>query len=439
MLKKGGSDIRFLLAIFSIALTNVTFATYSIFNVIFALLAAHYYMRSLGRLDGLFFSIVVLLLFIGIGQALIFQTFNLYNFGGIFLIFLISYFAYRTIGLAYFQYFVKIIYYTSVISLVFWITINVWPGFGTLLQSFSRALRLDPGSNESVILYNVEMSRSAFGFIKNSGFTAEGGLFCTFLIPALYLNNITDFRLFKKTNLVLMFTIITTASTAGYAALIIFMLFAAINMKSKIIAVLLLPVMVLLGIYVVKELPFMFDKVNKSYTDEMNVYRSEKNPARKGRFLGARIDLDIIKDNPLTGRGIYNDVRYLNEEEREIGYSNSYLGIVGLASRYGLLLWFFYMYLMIKFLNRYYKLMNGEKKKVNRLYPLFFFLSIMAIGMGQNPFYQVIYLTMVYAGYDLITKKVSVQKMVARYNGKAPGSHIRPELSPLNKHTEHNR
>lgn len=400
--------VRFFLALFSVALANVTFATYSVFNVVFALLAANYYFTGLGKFEGLFFYVLALLTFIGLGQAFAFNTFNFYNFGGIFLIFLIPYYSYRTIGLHYFQYFVRIIHFLAVVSLFFWAAINVWPGFGLVLQAISRTLHLDPGSNESVLVYNVELNRSSLGFIKNSGFTAEGGLFCTFLIPALYLNNVTDFRLFKRSNLVFIAAIVTTSSTAGYAALMVFLLFAVLSTRNRIITVLLLPAMVFMGIYVVKELPFMFDKVNKSYHDEMNVYNSVKNPARRGRFLGARVDLDIIAENPLTGRGIYSDVRYLNDEEREIGYSNTYLGVVGLASRYGLILWSLYMILLLNFLFRYHRLMNPPGKPRNKLFPIFFFLSILAIGMGQNPFYLVVYLTMVYAGFDLMTKRVTV-------------------------------
>ena len=221
---KDQNETKFFLAVFSIALANVTFATYSVFNVIFALVAAHYYFMKLGKLDGLFFGIIILFLFIGLGQAFAFDTFNFYNFGGIFLIFLIPYYAYRTIGLNYFQYFVQIIYFLAVVSLVFWAAINLWPAIGVFLQFVSKSLRLDPASNESVLIYNVELSRSSLGFIKNSGFTAEGGLFCTFLIPALYLNNITSFKLFTKRNMVFIVAIITTSSTAGYAALIIFLI-----------------------------------------------------------------------------------------------------------------------------------------------------------------------------------------------------------------------
>lgn len=401
------TDPKFLLTLFSIFLSNVTFATYSIFNVIFAVIAAYYYLSQKGKFDGLFYIIIVLLLLIGLGQAFEFQTFNYYNFGGIFLIFLIPYFAYRAIGLIYFKYFVQIIYKLSLISLVFWISINLIPGLGESLKGVSKLLHLDPESNESLIIYNVELNRSTFGFIKNAGFTAEGGLFCTFIIPALFFNSING-EYFSKKNLVFIIAIITTASTAGYSALLFFILFAIISLKNKIYTILLLPFIIFLAFYSVTELPFMYEKVTKSYNDEMNVYNTTKNPARKGRFLSARVDLDIIKEYPLTGRGIYNEIRYLNDEEREIGYSNSYLGIVGLASRYGLILWTLYMFLLITFLYKTNSLYLN-KKKSNKLYPFFFLLAIFSIAMGQNPFYLVIYLCMVYAGYDYKTKKITLQ------------------------------
>lgn len=48
------TDPKFLLTLFSIFLSNVTFATYSIFNVIFAVVAAYYYLSQKGKFDGLF-------------------------------------------------------------------------------------------------------------------------------------------------------------------------------------------------------------------------------------------------------------------------------------------------------------------------------------------------------------------------------------------------
>ncbi len=402
-------DPKFLLTVLSIFLSNVTFATYSIFNVIFAVVAAYYYLAQKGKFDGLFYVIVILMLMIGLGQAFAFDAFNYYNFGGIFLIFLIPYFAYRAIGLVYFKYFVKIIYHLCVISLVFWGLINIAPEIGIFLKSISKALHLDPASNESLIIYNVELNRSSFGFIKNSGFTAEGGLFCTFIIPALFFNSMNGY-FFSKQNIVFIITILSTASTSGYSALIIFLLFVIISIKNKVLTILLLPIIVFMSYYTVTELPFMYEKVNKSFNDEMNVYNTTKNPARRGRFLSARVDLDIIKENPFTGRGIYSEVRYLNDEEREIGYSNSYLGIVGLASRYGLVLWSLYMYLLVMFIVKTNKLYT-QQKKTNRLFSIFFILSILAIAMGQNPFYLVIYLCMVYAGYDLLVKRVSLTKI----------------------------
>jgi hypothetical protein len=280
---------------------------------------------------------------------------------------------------------------------------------GESLKGISKILRLDPESNESLIIYNVELNTSTLGFIKNAGFTAEGGLFCTFIIPALFLNSLNGVY-FSRQNFVFIVAIISTASTAGYSALLFFILYAIISLKNKIYTILLLPLMIFLGFYTVTELPFMYEKVTKSYNDEMNVYNSTKNPARKGRFLSARVDIDIIKEYPLTGRGIYNEIRYLNDEEREIGYSNSYLGIVGLASRYGLVLWVLYMFLLITFIYKTNSLYL-MKSKSNKLFSIFFLLAIFSIAMGQNPFYLVIYLSMVYAGFDYRTKIVSFKKV----------------------------
>ena len=89
-------------------------------------------------------------------KAFAFGAFNYYNFGGIFLIFLIPYFAYRAIGLLYFKYFVRIIYNLCIISLVFWVIINIVPELGEYLKTVSKALHLDPESNESLIIYNIE-------------------------------------------------------------------------------------------------------------------------------------------------------------------------------------------------------------------------------------------------------------------------------------------
>jgi hypothetical protein len=51
------------------------------------------------------------------------------------------------------------------------------------------------------------------------------------------------------------------------------------------------------------------------------------------------------------------------------------------------------------------------KSKSNKLFSIFFLLAIFSIAMGQNPFYLVIYLSMVYAGFDYRTKIVSFKKV----------------------------
>lgn len=396
------------LVIFSILMSTVTFQTYSFITIIYTLVALTFYLSINPKIDKLFYFICVFVFFVTIGQAYIFNAFNWYNFFGVTIIFLSPYFVYRVTGESHFKIYVQTIYILSIVSLLFWGLQNVSTDFTSVLASISTKLKLDPGSEEGIIIYNIEYSRSALGFIKNAGFVAEGGLFSTLLIPALYLNNIKDTKLFTKVNLVLIFTIITTSSTAGYVALGFFLIMVVLKLKSKFITTLFLPILIFGLYYSVIELPFMYSKVDKLYENEMNVYNTENNPARRGRILSARIDLDLIKENPFFGRGIYSDNRYLNAEEKEIGYSNSYLGIVGLASRYGLVLWFFYLYFLIKFFFRYYRSKNDDSLFETKIFPIFFCLSILAVASGQNPFYMPIYLIMVYAGYDLVMKRKTV-------------------------------
>jgi hypothetical protein len=397
--------LALILVICSVMMNNVTFASFAYATIIFLpILAIIFIYRSL-RLDALFVYIILLTLFVLIGQAIVFNTFSLYNFGGPFLIFLTPFFVYRLVGLDFFRLYVKIIYVLAIISLVLWSLQNVFDGFTQILISISKNLRMDPESNESILIYNLELGRSSLGFIKNAGFVAEGGLYSTFLIVALYLNNFFTNRFFGTKNLIFIISIVTTSSTAGYTALLFYFLFAAFSIRSKLAMLLALPLAVLFIFNTITELPFMFEKVNKSFTDEMNVYNSQINPARRGRFLSARVDLDLIKKYPLTGIGLYTSVRYRNDEERNIGYSNSYMGIIGLASRYGLIVWSFYLFFLIKFFYSLKRLSNNTSNRTNRLFPLFFCLSILSVAMGQNPFYSFVYIIMLYAGYDLTRRR----------------------------------
>ncbi|MEY4329526.1 MAG: hypothetical protein RL609_274 [Bacteroidota bacterium] len=407
---------QWIMTIIAILSMNVTFQTYGIFIIGTVVVTFYLYILNHGNVDNLFSNVIFMVLLVSAGQAIVFESFNWYNFGGVFLIFLMPYFIYGNNGLTFFRIYVRLMYIFCVISLVFWAIQNLIPGSDILLSKISEVLALDPGSNESLIIYNVEHSKSALGLYKNPGFLAEGGVFATLIIPALYFDNIRKINFFSRESLVFVFTLLTTASTAGYSALIFFLIMVMWEYRKRSISFFLIPLMVFSIYYAVVELPFMYTKVTKMYNDEMNVYEDNSRATRKGRFLSARVDIDLIMEYPLFGKGIYMESRYLTDEEREIGYSNSYMGVIGLASRYGLILWAVYFYFFFAFIRRYFYIQNPSPQGGLKIFKLCFTLSVLMVSMGQNPFPSPIYLVMVYCGYYLTRPQLNLRKLAISEN-----------------------
>lgn len=307
------------------------------------------------------------------------------------------YFIIRILGVKYWRFYINIIYFFAIISLIFWGLQNISNSFTNLLVNISSSLKLDPISNESIIIYNVEFHRATdiLGLMKNAGFTAEGGVYSCVLIVALFINSIYSKQLLNKKNIVFIISLLSTNSTAGYAALGVYLIGTSLLFPQKSYKFILFPISALLFYMAIIQLPFMVDKVSKYYQQEMRIYETTTNPSRIGRFLSARVDLDIIAEYPLWGRGIHKEARYQTILEEEIGYSNSYLGIVGLASRYGLIIWILYFYYLFIFLKKI-----AVYNKINKFYPIFFLIAILAVATGQNPFTSPPFLILSYLGFN---------------------------------------
>lgn len=389
---------EYFLTYLSIAMLNPTIAYYNFFHVIFTVIVVYEFYRIRLKIDKLFLGTLLFLNFISIAQAITFGTFTTTSYLGVFLTFLMPYFIARIMGNRYWHFYINIVYYLAIISLIFWSLQNISDSFTNLLFNISSSFKLDPISNESVIIYNLEFWRPSLtlGLLKNAGFTAEGGLYSCVLILALFFNSIYSKKLLNKKNLIFIISLLSTNSTAGYAALGIYLIGTSLSFSQKSYKIILLPISVVLFYLAIVQLPFMFDKVSKYYQQEMEIYHTTVNPSRVGRFLSARVDLDIIVRYPIWGQGIHKETRYRTLLEEQTGYSNSYLGIVGLASRYGLITWILYFYYLFIYLIKFISMNN-----INKIYSIFFLLSILAVATGQNPFFYPPYFILAYLGYYL--------------------------------------
>jgi hypothetical protein len=389
---------EYFLTYLSVALLNPTFAQYNIFHILFTIIAFYYFKKSGLKFDKLFVGIVILLNFVAISQAFVLGEFTATSYFGIYLIFLMPYFIIRIIGNNYWKYYINIMYFFAIIALAFWSLQNFSNQFTDILINISETLKLDPISNESIIIYNLEHRRvtDIWGLIKNGGFLAEGGVYSCLLILALFFNTIFTKRIFEKKNLIFIISLLSTNSTAGYAALGIYLVGSSYFLRHLGYKFILLPASLALFYIAIFQLPFLYDKVSSYYISEMNTYQTQVTASRMGRFLSARIDLDLIAQNPLWGRGIHKETRYLTKLEEDIGYSNSYLGLVGFASRYGLIIWLIYFYLLFKSLSAIVNIYQ-----IRKYYTFIILASIAAVAFGQNPFTNPPYLILVYLGFYL--------------------------------------
>ena len=282
------------------------------------------------------------------------------RFIGVYLIsFYISYITISHFKAYFFILFHNLIYIFCVISLCFWVTQQILPN--ELNSIMQMLLHMDvEGLNikSNVLIYTInskeisdltDTSFLGFSVTRNSGFTWEPGAFSVFINLAIFINLIINrFRLRGNLKLkVLIFTLITTFSTTGYAILILLMLFYAYNQKVKY-RLILIPAGVITGIYLTS-LSFMSDKIiniSKQDTDQQIensiLYGGQYEPQRITSFF---IDFQDFLNNPILGYGGHQEERWTNKLGAQIA---SISGIGKLLAKFGMVGTIFFFLMLIK-------------------------------------------------------------------------------------------
>lgn len=301
------------------------------------------------------FSYAFLFLILGFLAYFILSTVKFHSFhprflGMYIIFFFISYVIVNAFKQRFFIMFVKIIYYLSIISLVFW-GIQV-ASENTLRQLMEPITVTGPDQGLlNILIYTLEpvSLTSKFAIPRNPGFAWEPGVYASFLNLAIFSLLITKkFKVLGDIKFwVLSVTLLTTMSTTGYSIFLIILTFFAYNQKSKYF-VALVPVIIVLGAYI-STLPFMADKlmeVSEFNTDEI-VYYSTKYDIeyRPQRFESLQIDLIDFLNNPILGYGGHTEERWVVKAGALINTSS---GIGNLLAIFGLVGTVFFIYQMIK-------------------------------------------------------------------------------------------
>lgn len=339
----------------------------------------------------LIFSILYLT-YIFVSQLLSFGEGKVSTFISIiaFIVF-IPYAILQYVGINFKTYYINILLFFSIISLVFWLASTLSPQFYEFTSTIPWNYKTDlyPENYKQFIIYTYEPARIG-EITRNPGPTWEPGGFAEFLILALILNMLDSKRFFNLKNVIFIITILTTFSTGAYLGLMIIFIYKIMSANIHTVYKFLFVPFTLLFLFILfTNISFLKDKIEDQIREQST---TKLNSTTTGRFYAFRKSILVISKYPLTGRGLLSATNAKEYSEENLAY-----GFYSWAARIGIIGFLFYYYLMYKSLVLYNKIY-----KTQRIYfPLFAFIAILIqqfneMGVSSVIFFMLIFISPLY-------------------------------------------
>jgi hypothetical protein len=285
------------------------------------------------------------------------------------------------VRLDFLEIYVRILYYFSIISFVFFTLYYADNGFMTgLVHSIPDAFV------KKVMVYGTEVRQPnpiIFNFDgnfmnsgRNNGPFWEPTVFATMLIIAQIFNLLLTKRLFNRKGIIFTVALLTTLSTTGFFAYFVLLaFFFLLSNKIKIFTKLALSVGLLsIGVYAFVTLPFMREKIQ---TEMDNIDHEIDQFGGDSRLASAVLDLREMQEKPIyliMGRGSSSNTRVASLDTE--GLRNC--GDTALLAEWGIpysILFICTLFYSFRELTRYYG--------INRLFALAFTLIILICSFSE--------------------------------------------------------
>lgn len=307
---------------------------------LFFLLSLYQFIKSRKKMEPLPLLVILLLSLITVGQTFIFGKFEIDLFLSLIIRFMIPYFVIRLLEEKFFKYYVNVLYFFCIISLILFLPSQVLSFYNSLVLKIGNVLNLDLYPHrQSFIIYSIDSGHS-----RNAGPFWEAGAFSIFVLLAIIFNYFNDRTLFSKKNIVFIVSTITTFSTAGYLSLIflVFMYLTYISKRQSKFYVMILFSAIFAYIFFSSD--FLYEKISSQYEQQTNAVDQINN---LGRFQSALLDFRDISQYPIFGRG-RGDFRYdATEYFFEYGAARRSNGLTDFIAKQGIpfsILFFFLCY-----------------------------------------------------------------------------------------------
>lgn len=291
--------------------------------------------------------------------------------------------------------YINIIYFFSIISLIFY-SLSFIPGFTdffiqnvtpTFEYQFERKNYFyKPAQN--IIIFTFE--KSLWIDFRNSGPFWEPGGFAVFLIIALILNLVRTKDIFDKKNIIFIIATLTTISTAGIIALFLTIISYLYTHKgfSKYVFILSISIV---SVFAFMQLQFLGDKITQ------NIAIADKTTS--SRFGSMLADFRDFQTSPVVGWGRGENryggrkyIKFIKEQHRNNG-------VFGLLAIYGMflsILFFFWYYKYFK----YYCMENHFSSK----FAIYMLIIVLVLGFSQYIFIRPFFFSFLFFGSFLERK-----------------------------------
>lgn len=341
------------------------------------LISTFCFFRYKKRINIAFLRIVLLFAVVETLQFVLLGGFNARTFVGTYIRLFLAFSVVTLVGVDFFKIYVRILYFISVISLVFYAGSFI-PGSENIYINVLSNLIPNPFGAEGFYKNNPNVVLVTFNGLfsdhRNSGAFWEPGAFAVFLMLALLFNTLEEKKLWTKKNIVFIICLITTFSTTSYLALFVFIVYLNVDLIIKNALYSVVFIGVLIGsIYIYNETPFLKDKIQN------NILLA--NETTTSRFGSALADIEAFKRSPLVGLGRAGAKENFISVENFGVENHRNNGVFDLLSKYGLpltLIYFFQIY------NVFFQL--NKRFQISKFYPVFAFLIILMLGFSQGLF-----------------------------------------------------
>jgi len=308
----------------------------------------------------------------------------------------------KVLGNKFISYYINILYFLAIISLVIYFSILIIPSVKTIylpLISILKVFNFAHSDHQTILIYNF--GHSLFGIhSRNSGPFWEPGAFAGYLIVAYIFYFFSAEKRIDKKSLVLLITITTTISTTAYIALFVF-LFFVYSRKIKNLALKISIIITLLvgSLYAYNTLDFLGEKIEAQieYAQQKGVKKSRDSQ----RFLSILRDINYLRGNEFVGRGGNNATRY------DLGpgglFVISTVGLTDVIVRYGIPMFFIIIFFLYTSICAY---LNSIQKK-DQIFCLGIFMVILFTMLSEVYFTYPMYWGLVFLRFAYTNQKMA--------------------------------